>query len=874
MSNGEIRSESPTVVNGLTPFQAAHWYLGQGLYPIPWYASASGKKIVAVSKFSYADYTDPATTPLPWVMDQWAYEPTWQVALACSQNSGVFAVDVDDADQLAAWERENGSLPGGTWAQTTGRDGGGMHRFFRPSHMLRYWPKQGAFSAQLPQLEIRSNGLVAVSPSVHPSGRRYQWTEDSAPAIADTPWRLSGYLNERAVRRERPAAGSRTAATAGGAPGGSTSSVRTATGDLIVHGIPAGQPQHAALRDLTWHLASLGRSDAEIELVWKAVVSRTPLARPDHPWTEGDFQQHLQSARRKLGGGIPEHLQRWANNLDANTARIEAAEAAAAPAPSPAVHGGSGGGDDRVRRRLDFGELKGYEASQDGMAHLFVDRFGGIIRWCEDEQTAYLWAKSGNGPITHWRREHIKGTIPTIITMARFLGRYVREACAEHVNSLGLDPAKADDRRKMADIMQYVTPFKTSAGLGSIVKLALTNPGIQVSPDAFAANPAMLTFSNGTYSVKTGELAPHRREDMNTHTVKTALDLSLADRPLQTVAPVFFNTLWRMCGAPGELPEELHRERFDAVCRWLGYSLHGSNPEKKMGIFEGATNIGKNQIVEVIQEILGEYLADGFLPKILVKVKGERHDSVMFNLPGKRLVFVNEFTETQILDDHQILTLVNPEGSKVVVRGMRQNETRTPITWTITVTTNTIAKASLSAQVSGRMKIFKMSEVPVPKSERYDIKRAILDNEREAVLAHLVSWWREWFEVNSLDPAAALPTTAEAEEALREYIADNQHPAEEFLAERCQRMPGAYVRYADLWRMCDAYYSDQHSEQPKQYLGGRKKLLQLVQRMEDVQVRMLEGTNVVDGFYGLQLRPPAQGSPEALNQWAINHGRS
>jgi hypothetical protein len=70
------------------------------------------------------------------------------------------------------------------------------------------------------------------------------------------------------------------------------------------------------LRDVVWTLATEGKSEAEIWDVWQQIVARTPLTKPDKPWTRQDFQRELR--------GVPGKIQERA------MADQQAAQAAAA----------------------------------------------------------------------------------------------------------------------------------------------------------------------------------------------------------------------------------------------------------------------------------------------------------------------------------------------------------------------------------------------------------------------------------------------------------------------------------------------------------------------------------------------------------------
>jgi hypothetical protein len=120
-------------------------------------------------------------------------------AVATGQQSGVIVLDVDGEkgwESLAALEAQHGPLPI-TLASTTGRGG---HRWFRYPAKSEIRNSAGKLGDGI---DVRSSGgYVIVPPSVHQSGRAYQWANPQHP-IADAPNWLVELLAEAALRERR-----------------------------------------------------------------------------------------------------------------------------------------------------------------------------------------------------------------------------------------------------------------------------------------------------------------------------------------------------------------------------------------------------------------------------------------------------------------------------------------------------------------------------------------------------------------------------------------------------------------------------------------------------------------------------------------------
>ncbi|WP_426614494.1 bifunctional DNA primase/polymerase [Bradyrhizobium sp. McL0616] len=118
----------------------------------------------------------------------WQEQPDNNIAIATGAASGIFVVDIDGLDAEATLRRleaELGALPA-TVEAITAR---GRHIYFK-------WPQEPVRNSAGKigeHIDIRGDGgYVIAPPSIHPSGRRYSWSVDSANSFADAPsWLLA-----------------------------------------------------------------------------------------------------------------------------------------------------------------------------------------------------------------------------------------------------------------------------------------------------------------------------------------------------------------------------------------------------------------------------------------------------------------------------------------------------------------------------------------------------------------------------------------------------------------------------------------------------------------------------------------------------------
>jgi len=133
---------------------------------------------------------------------------------------------------------------------------------------------------------------VVAPPSIHPgTGKPYRWVNAPDGRLPDA----------RKLPPLPPAwlAGLRAGNPAAIGDGKETDWTDPDIDHLIAEGIRDGA-QDKQLRDVVWKLRSRLTSKPQTEAVWKAIVARTPLLKPD-PWTAADFERHWAGADHKQG---------------------------------------------------------------------------------------------------------------------------------------------------------------------------------------------------------------------------------------------------------------------------------------------------------------------------------------------------------------------------------------------------------------------------------------------------------------------------------------------------------------------------------------------------------------------------------------------
>lgn len=801
--------------------------------------------------------------------------PDHQVGVVCSPVAGLLVIDVDDEAQFALTNTAE-VLERLRLSPFTRRGTAGNRHYWVDARRVppEAWPRQGRIRGG----DLKANGFVPTPGSLHPSGDTYEPVLSETGELALIELWPGDELHEALLADQ---AELRQAAAAGGPSGeagygeGNDPELFRFTGKLVADGLRD--------REEAWQR-------------WLAHAQTLPLADPSWTWSVADrdrFEHHWAYCLAQHAVNHPPFevtLPTWAvaavpepPAAGTNDAAIAVTGFATLTVEDTAEPEPAGDGEDRPRtlEAIAFSHLDDgpYRGDQVGMAELVLDVFGSRVGW--DLEVGRFAVFSADEGVWRWdggKHERVWSLVDRVASRCHeLMTRELRES--PDLLAILSGEGTAQNRARVERIRAAYHPFHNTSGITAVVNAALPK-ATRLSQRDFNARPTLLSFRNGTYDVKAGELREHRQADRLSQRVERDLDLSLAERPLAEVAPHFWGLLNRMCAAPGEVSEGLHAERVAAVARWLGYQLHGSNPEKKMGVFEGASDIGKNQLLEVVGELLGPGLAWlAGRPTLLVKTKGDRHDAEEYQLAGTRMTLVNEMAASQILDETQVLRFVNPEGSVVSLRRMRQDRIDVAVTWKLTSSTNELPRANLTPQVVNRLALFRLSEVPVPKTEQFDVKRAALA-EGDAVLAHLVAWWRAWWLARR-EPGSAtgLILTAEMTRALRSYQDENKDLFAQFVDDLLEVTghEGDTVKPKTAWDSFNVWFTDQHPNEDRRYGLGRNAFYKRLEELPGVarNSRVDSGGKArLEDFSGLRLLPGAPGLLRELAEGWASGGKS
>jgi putative DNA primase/helicase len=175
-----------------------------------------------------------------------------------------------------------------------------------------------------------------------------------------------------------------------------------------------------------------------------------------------------------------------------------------------------------------------------------------------------------------------------------------------------------------------------------------TFPDIHISVKDFDSDPFLFNCANGTIDLRTGELRPHRREDLITKIVNLNYN---KDAKCET----WLRFLLEIFNGDEELVAYIKRA--------VGYSLTADTREQCFFLCHGEGRNGKSTMLKVLREyVLGDYAAMAVMKTFVLKRNDPAINNDLALLNGRRFVTAVETNEGQSLDEAMVKA-VTGEGS-------------------------------------------------------------------------------------------------------------------------------------------------------------------------------------------------------------------
>jgi putative DNA primase/helicase len=190
-------------------------------------------------------------------------------------------------------------------------------------------------------------------------------------------------------------------------------------------------------------------------------------------------------------------------------------------------------------------------------------------------------------------------------------------------------------------LFKHAKRSQQKGAIEAMIWLARSEPGIYMHIVGFDTDGYLFNVGNGTVDLRTGQLRPHRREDLISNIVDVPFDLDAG-------CELWDAFLWRVTDKSEELRGYLQR--------FVGYLLTGDTTEQALHFLYGLGANGKTVFCDVLMRILGDYAVAVSPDLIMVR----RHSGIpndVARLRGARAALMNETTQGARFDEAKLKDL-------------------------------------------------------------------------------------------------------------------------------------------------------------------------------------------------------------------------
>lgn len=215
-------------------------------------------------------------------------------------------------------------------------------------------------------------------------------------------------------------------------------------------------------------------------------------------------------------------------------------------------------------------------------------------------------------------------------------GCLVEERAKVVVRALYRMASEADTKDERDKLASWATKSEASARVRDMVHMARSEPQIRINMADLDKDPDLFNVRNGTIDLRTGELRPHRREDLITKCAPVDYD------------PAASSDLWDECVDAITCGD---RDLQHYLAKAVGYALTGHAREDLVFFLYGKGRNGKSTFMATVAAMMGEYAGTIHASELVEdRKRNTGHRDAIAALAGKRLVIVSECPERMKLD--------------------------------------------------------------------------------------------------------------------------------------------------------------------------------------------------------------------------------
>jgi putative DNA primase/helicase len=355
-----------------------------------------------------------------------------------------------------------------------------------------------------------------------------------------------------------------------------------------------------------------------------------------------------------------------------------------------------------------------------------------------------------------------------------------------------LDDHRRADRRRWA---------QQSLGAGAVKRaLEMAQPHATRSIEGFDRDPWLINVKNGTLDLRTSTLRPFDAADYLTRQAGTHYDPDAK-------CPRFSQFLRKV------LADDTDLVRF--IQRFAGYTLTGEVTEQCFLFLHGAGKNGKSTLIQIIQQMLGDYACNTPTETLLAKHVTSSMSNDLARLQGVRMVSAIESNPNRQLDEALIKQITG--GDRITARFLyAEYEEYTPRFKLWFVANHPPRLRSTDDALWRRIHVLPFDVVIANDEVDSDLTGA-LQAELPGILAWAVRGCRRWQRSKLQPPERVLAAT-------RRYRKEVDH-VRRFLHECVEPTDGGVTRSSILYERYERWCSD-GGEHPVSQTALAKRLVE------------------------------------------------
>ena len=354
-------------------------------------------------------------------------------------------------------------------------------------------------------------------------------------------------------------------------------------------------------------------------------------------------------------------------------------------------------------------------------------------------------------------------------------GEVMRRA-KDTVRAIGEDAIQVNGDGRVL-LLKHALASESAARINAMISLAESEAVVATTPVQLDTDPFVLNVLNGTIDLRTGELRPHRRDDLITKIAPVQYD------PDATLPEwdAFLRT------TTGDDPEMMA-----LLQRIAGYCLTGDTSEEKLFLVLGPSATGKTTFAEALKTSMGDYAMTADFETFLDRPNSSGPRNDIARLQGARLVTAAE-VEAGREFSHSTIKLMTGRD-KMTARFLYKEFFEFYPTHKVLLVANHAPRVRASDGAIWRRIVRAPFERVLPPAARdAGLKQLLCDPTRgsPAVLAWAVQGSIAW-QRNGLQSCRAV------DEATAAYRAE-MDTIQQFIDDRCVVDPGARASSGELY---------------------------------------------------------------------------